>query len=212
MTLGDGCAARARVARRWPFTTAAGGGVGNAGRSGHAGRPDGAVALDLQQCGAVGAGTPKRGPPGQRTLGEPAAARVGLQPASEPQDAGGKSASGPGRAVHPHQPPGAGFPAAAPAGGVGGHEEKGACRPLQERGSGVASARPPGTGSGPRFPGQGTRQGDSVRRVRPDPRRRVDERRRRSRHGVVRGGDVAALVGANGLRILSGRSPVVDHG
>ena len=43
--------------------------------------------------------------------------------------------------------------------------------PLQERGSGVASAGPPGTGSGPRFPGQGTRQGDSVRRVRPDPRR-----------------------------------------
>ena len=31
-----------------------------------------------------------------------------------------------------------------------------------ERGSGVASARPPGTGSGSRFPGQGTREGDSV--------------------------------------------------
>ena len=61
------------------------------------------------------------------------------------------------------------------------------------------------------FPGQGTREGDSVRRVRPDPRRQVGERRRRPRHGVVRGGDVAALVGADGLRILSGRSPVVDH-
>ena len=40
--------------------------------------------LDLQQCGAAVAGTRGGGPSRQRTFGEPAAARVGLQSASEP--------------------------------------------------------------------------------------------------------------------------------
>ena len=44
------------------------------------------------------------------------------------------------------------------------------------------------------------------------PRRRLGERRRRSRHGIVRSGDVAAVVAADGLRLVSGRGPVVDHG
>ena len=79
-------------------------------------------------------------------------------------------------------------------------------------GAGVASARSPRAGSGPRLSGQGPRQGDSARRVRSDPRRRLGERRHRSRHGVVRGGDVAAVVAADGLRLVSGRPPVVDHG
>ena len=93
-----------------------------------------------------------------------------------------------------------------------GHEEKGARRPFRKCGAGVASARSPRAGSGPRLSGQGPRQGDSVWRVRPAPRRRLGERRRRSRHGVVRGGDVAAVVAADGLRLVSGRAPVVDHG
>ena len=58
--------------------------------------------------------------------------------------------------------------------------------PFEERGAGVASARSPRAGSGPRLSGQGPWQGDSVRRVRPDSRRRLGERRRRSRQGVVR--------------------------
>ena len=40
--------------------------------------------LDLQQCGAAVAGTRGGGPSRQRAFGEPAAARVGLQSASEP--------------------------------------------------------------------------------------------------------------------------------
>ena len=48
------------------------------------GDPTGPVALDLQQCGAAVAGTPGGGPSRQRAFGEPAAARVGLQSASEP--------------------------------------------------------------------------------------------------------------------------------
>ncbi len=69
-------------------------------------RPPSAAAPDLQQLGTRAAeGRPRD----ERADREPAAARAGLQPASEPQDLARPAASGPGHSVPSHHRQGAGI-------------------------------------------------------------------------------------------------------
>ena len=115
----------------------------SAGRSDDARRSAVAAALDLQEHDAAGRGTDAPGPSGQsRARWATCCNAAGLQPAGQPQDAGGQPASGPRRPVRAHQRARVqAVPAARAAGDLGGHEEEGTGRGLQERRARVAARR-----------------------------------------------------------------------
>ena len=95
---------------------------------------------------------------------------------------------------------GAGVPDARPAGDLGGHEEEGTGRRLQERRPGVAPQGPARRGARPRLPGQGAGQGDPLRRLRPGRQRRLGQRRHRPRHGRSSPSERSAAGGAKWAR------------
>ena len=64
---------------------------------------------------------------------------------------------------------------------------------------------------GARLPGEGTRQGDPVRRVRPGPQRRLGQCGHRSRHGASSPQPVSVAGGARWGRAVSPGDRVDDH-
>ena len=98
---------------------------------------------------------------------------------------------------------GAPVPGDRPAGDLGGHQEEGTGRGLQECRAAVAAEGAAGTGAGARLRDPENGQGDSVRGVRSDAQRRLGQRRDRPRHGELRGPDDPPVVAEDGPTALS---------
>jgi hypothetical protein len=125
----------------------------------------------------------RRGHPVSAPMAGKLAARERLQPAGQRQDAGGRPAPGPGRAVPVHRPAGQGPSGSRRAGDQRGHQEAGTAGPAADGRPRVAPEGRAGAGGGPQLlhrPGCGA--GDPVRDLRHHPQHRLGQRRCRSRH------------------------------
>ncbi len=134
-----------------------------------------------------------------------------VQPAGQPQDQGGCRTPRPRRPIRLHQRPDRGVPGAGPAGDLGGHEEEGTGRRVQEWRSGVAADRAARGGAGLRLCRPGPGPGHPLRRVRPGRQPGVGQRRHRPRHAGLRRADGATLVGADGAPDLPRGHRAADH-
>ena len=139
LAAGPDAPARGRAASGRPTSTRRCCATGRAGRADGARRSGLAAALDLPERAHVGGGAGGAGPPRQPHGGRRVAARPGLQPAGQRQDAGGPAASRSGRAVSLHRRDGCSARSGAAADDLGGHEEEGTGRRLQEGGPHVAA-------------------------------------------------------------------------
>src|SRR5215207_1817715 len=104
--------------------------------------------LALQEPAATGGGTGGAWPPDQPHGCRRTAEAAEVQPASQLQDQGGQQPPGSGCAVRLYQPERLRGAGRAAAGDLGGHEEEGTGRRLQERRPRVAPPRPAGGSSG----------------------------------------------------------------
>jgi hypothetical protein len=161
------------------------------------GESDVAAAVDDEVAASSGGRADRAGPSGVCADGGPAAAAEQFQSAGHGQNAGGQAASRPRCAVRLHQRAGQGPSGRWRAGDQRGCEEEGAARAAARPRPGMAPERRPGPGRGPQLlqHGPGDAAGHPVRRLRPDHRCGMGERRGRPRHLGVRRRLDPALVG-----------------
>ena len=142
-------------------------------------------------------------------------ARAGLQPAGQPQDAGGRPPSGPQRPVSSTSTQQVkAFQRRGPAGDLGGH---------QEEGIGRATSRTPGREwrpAGPAEAGRSARLSRTSNWARRSPTASTTwpanegwvSVGHRPRHRRVRGGEHPALVAGDGSRVYPRGRGAADHG
>jgi len=191
---------------------ALGGGSGLAGRACNPRRPRIAVAMDLQESSRPGQPAPGNGPCHQLSNRRDVVAPGGIQSSSKSESQRRSAASGPQRPIRTHLPRGAPATVGRATGDLGGHQEEGAGRGLQEPRARVASAGNAAAGAGARLPHPRERQGDSVRRVRLDEKHRMGKHWHRPRHGGVCGQQHSAVVAHDGASGVSAGSRAADHG
>ncbi len=119
---------------------ALGGGSGLPGRAGNPRRPRIAVAMDLQESSRPGQPAPGNGPCHQLPNRRDAVAPGGVQSSSKSESQRRSAASGPQRPIRTHLPRGAPATVGRATGDLGGHQEEGVGRGLQEPRARVASA------------------------------------------------------------------------